>query len=74
MSTTNEDERVADHDHDVVIIGGGPAGCSAGVFVGREGLDTVIFDRGRSSLLRCGHLENYTVCRKSLCNRGPDSA
>lgn len=59
MSTTNEDERVADHDHDVVIIGGGPAGCSAGVFVGREGLDTVIFDRGRSSLLRCGHLENY---------------
>ncbi len=48
-----------DYDHDVVIVGGGPAGCSAGVFTAREGLDTVIFDRGRSSLLRCAHLENY---------------
>ncbi|WP_049970904.1 NAD(P)/FAD-dependent oxidoreductase [Haladaptatus cibarius] len=48
-----------DTDHDVVIVGGGPAGCSAGVFTAREGLDTVIFDRGRSSVLRCAHLENY---------------
>lgn len=46
-------------DHDVVIVGGGPAGCSAGVFTARYGLDTVIFDRGRSSLLLCAHLENY---------------
>lgn len=45
--------------HDVVIVGGGPAGCSAGVFCAREGLDTLIFDRGRSSLRRCAHLENY---------------
>jgi hypothetical protein len=47
------------YDHDVVIVGGGPAGCSAGVFTARYGLDTVIFDRGRSSLQRCAHLENY---------------
>ncbi len=46
-------------ESDVVIVGGGPAGCSAGVFCAREGLDTVIFDRGRSSLKRCAHLENY---------------
>ncbi len=46
-------------DHDVAIVGGGPAGCSAGVFCAREGLDTVIFDRGRSSIQRCAHLENY---------------
>jgi thioredoxin reductase len=46
-------------ESDVVIVGGGPAGCSAGVFCAREGLDTVIFDRGRSSLQRCAHLENY---------------
>lgn len=45
--------------HDVAIVGGGPAGCSAGVFCARAGLDTVIFDRGRSSLKRCAHLENY---------------
>jgi len=55
--TTNE--QAFDYDHDVVIVGGGPAGCSAGVFTGQEGLDTVIFDRGRSSLARCAYLENY---------------
>jgi flavin-dependent dehydrogenase len=46
-------------DYDVVVVGGGPAGCSAGVFTARYGLDTVIYDRGRSSLQRCAHLENY---------------
>jgi len=48
-----------DADHDVAIVGGGPAGCSAGVFTARNGLDTVIFDRGRSSIQRCANLENY---------------
>ncbi|WP_424000400.1 NAD(P)/FAD-dependent oxidoreductase [Haloarcula salina] len=46
-------------DYDVAVVGGGPAGCSAGVFTAREGLSTVVFDRGRSSLKRCAHLENY---------------
>ncbi|MBV0903553.1 NAD(P)/FAD-dependent oxidoreductase [Haloarcula salina] len=46
-------------DYDVAVVGGGPAGCSAGVFTAREGLETVVFDRGRSSLKRCAHLENY---------------
>jgi len=46
-------------DHDVIIVGGGPAGCSAGVFTARADLDTAIYDRGRSSLKRCAYLENY---------------
>ncbi|WP_256298189.1 FAD-dependent oxidoreductase [Haloarchaeobius salinus] len=46
-------------EHDVVVVGGGPAGCSAGVFLARSGADTAIYDRGRSSLARCAHLENY---------------
>ncbi|EMA53189.1 NAD(P)/FAD-dependent oxidoreductase [Halococcus salifodinae] len=46
-------------DVDVAIVGGGPTGCSAGVFTARYGLDTVIFDRGRSSIHRCAYLENY---------------
>ncbi|SEW22598.1 NAD(P)/FAD-dependent oxidoreductase [Natrinema salifodinae] len=46
-------------DADVAIVGGGPAGCSAGVFTARDGLETVVFDRGPSSLRRCVSLENY---------------
>ncbi|WP_049900106.1 NAD(P)/FAD-dependent oxidoreductase [Halococcus agarilyticus] len=56
MSTTGPGDET---DHDVVIVGGGPAGCSAGVFTARHGLDVVVFDRGRSSIQRCAHLENY---------------
>ncbi|MXR51882.1 FAD-dependent oxidoreductase [Halovenus sp. WSH3] len=48
-----------DYDCEVLVVGGGPAGCSAGLFTARAGLDTVIFDRGRSSLRQCAHLENY---------------
>ncbi|KOX96579.1 MULTISPECIES: NAD(P)/FAD-dependent oxidoreductase [Halorubrum] len=58
MSTTDP-EPTRDCDRDVAVVGGGPAGCSAAVFCAREGLDTVVFDRGRSSLKRCAHLENY---------------
>jgi len=46
-------------DRDVVVVGSGPAGASAGVFLGRSGLDTVVFDRGRSSIKQCAYLENY---------------
>ncbi|SFG08972.1 Pyridine nucleotide-disulphide oxidoreductase [Halopelagius inordinatus] len=46
-------------DYDVAVVGGGPAGCSAAVFTARYGLETAVFDRGRSSLRRCAYLENY---------------
>ncbi|MEY7849967.1 NAD(P)/FAD-dependent oxidoreductase [Natrarchaeobius sp. A-rgal3] len=55
-ATTQQESRF---DHDLVIVGGGPAGCSAGIFTARYGLETAIFDRGRSSLQRLAHLENY---------------
>lgn len=44
---------------DVAVVGGGPAGAAAAIFTARYGLDTVVFDRGRSSLKQCAHLENY---------------
>ena len=62
----NRDEGSCDDHHDVVIVGGGPAGCSAGVFCAREGLDTVMFDRGRSSIQRCAHLENFLGFPKGI--------
>ncbi|MYL16868.1 NAD(P)-binding protein [Halorubrum terrestre] len=46
-------------DRDVVVVGCGPAGCAAAVFAARDGLDVAVFDRGRSSLAQCAHLENY---------------
>jgi glycine/D-amino acid oxidase-like deaminating enzyme len=46
-------------DYDLVVVGGGPAGCSAAVFAARYGLDTVVFDRGSSSLQQCAFIENY---------------
>jgi hypothetical protein len=47
------------HDHDVVVVGGGPAGASAAVFTARYGLDTVVFDRGAGALDRCAYLSNF---------------
>ncbi|ELZ98056.1 thioredoxin reductase [Haloferax mucosum ATCC BAA-1512] len=45
--------------YDVLIIGGGPAGSSAGVFTARAELETLIVEDGRSTLRKCAHLENY---------------
>lgn len=50
MNTTTNPGDSIDYDHDVVIVGGGPAGCSAGVFTARYELDTVIFDRLEKAL------------------------
>ena len=46
-------------NHDVAIVGGGPAGCAAGVFCSRAGLDTVVVSNGRSTLQKCAFVENY---------------
>ncbi|MFP4554961.1 MAG: FAD-dependent monooxygenase [Actinomycetota bacterium] len=59
MSETDPGEANGELDRKVVIVGGGPAGCSAGIFTARYGLDTVVFDRGNSALQRCAFLENY---------------
>lgn len=46
-------------DYDVLVVGGGPAGLSAGVFTARAGLETLIVDDGDPILRRNAHLENY---------------
>jgi thioredoxin reductase (NADPH) len=46
-------------DVNVVIVGGGVAGLSAGIFTARHGLDTLVIDAGESLLERNAHLENY---------------
>jgi thioredoxin reductase len=43
---------------DVCVVGGGPAGLTAGLFTARAGLDTVLVDAGDPILERNAHLEN----------------
>ncbi|WP_459191651.1 FAD-dependent oxidoreductase [Halosimplex sp. J119] len=45
--------------YDAVVVGCGPAGAAAGVFLARYGLDIAVFDRGSASLDRCAFLGNY---------------
>ncbi|GGL42531.1 thioredoxin reductase [Halarchaeum grantii] len=59
MPNVDEADDEDEFDRDVVVVGGGPAGCSAAVFTARYGLDTAVFDRGTASLRRCAYLENY---------------
>jgi electron transfer flavoprotein-quinone oxidoreductase len=37
----------ADFEYDVVIVGGGPAGLSAGIYLGRRGVKNLLIERGR---------------------------
>lgn len=50
------------HDYDVVIIGAGPAGMTAGVYTGRAMLRSVILERGApgGELLNTEVIEDYT--------------
>lgn len=45
--------------YDIAIVGGGPAGSAAGVFLARADFDVLLFDHGCSVLRKCAFLENY---------------
>jgi thioredoxin reductase (NADPH) len=45
-------------DTDVAVVGGGPAGLSAALFTGKNGLDTVTFDTDETWMHKA-HLWNY---------------
>lgn len=46
-------------DRDVVVVGAGVAGCAAGLFTARAGLDTLLLSGGDSIVSRSVRLENY---------------
>ena len=46
-------------DHDVLVVGAGPAGLTAGMFTARHDLDTAIVSAGSPLLRRNAHIENF---------------
>ena len=52
---------MTDKIFDMVIIGGGPAGMTAGIYASRALLDVVLFEKGAygGQMLTTAHLENY---------------
>jgi thioredoxin reductase (NADPH) len=53
---------MAEHRHDVIIVGGGPAGLTAGLYAARSKLDAVLLERGfpGGQLLNTELIEDYT--------------
>lgn len=47
------------NDFDIAVVGGGVAGLSAALFLGRAGVRTVLLDSGESSLRRVTTVNNY---------------
>jgi thioredoxin reductase len=47
------------NDFEVAIVGGGVAGLSCALFLGRAGVRTILFDSGESSLRRVSVVNNY---------------
>ena len=59
---------------DIIIVGGGPAGASAGIYAKRAGMKTLIIDSGESVLLEAKSVQNYygfsSISGKDLIKNG----
>ena len=61
-------------NYEIIIIGGGPAGISAGIYALRAGAKTLVIDAGNSSLLLAKNIQNYygfeSISGKELIEKG----
>ena len=61
--------------YDVIIIGGGPAGITAGIYIKRAGFKVLIISKGEGALIRTEKIENYygfetPISGKELIEKG----
>lgn len=61
--------------HDVIVIGGGPAGASAAIYLQRSKLDVLLIMKDYGTLEKTGHIDNYwgfesTMDGKDLVEKG----
>ena len=64
---------------EIIIIGGGPAGLSAGIYTARAGRETLIIDNGDCTACKIDRLDNYLgfprgISGKELIQRGREQA
>jgi len=61
-------------EFDILIIGGGPAGASAGIYVQRAGVKSAIFNHGQSALSQAKTISNYygfnNISGRELLDKG----
>ena len=65
--------------YDVIIIGGGPAGITAGIYIKRAGFKVLIISKGEGALIRTEKIENYygfemPISGKELIEKGEKQA
>lgn len=65
--------------HDVIVIGGGPAGASASIYLQRSKLDVLLIMKDHGTLEKTGHIDNYwgfsdTMDGKELVIKGLEQA
>jgi thioredoxin reductase (NADPH) len=67
--------------HEAIIIGGGPAGLTAGIYLMRSGIDTLLLEKmiPGGTTMNAGHIENYPgfpegISGKDLMNRFTEQA
>ena len=65
--------------YDVIIIGGGPAGITSGIYIKRAGFNVLIISKGEGALTRTEKIENYygfetPISGKELIEKGEKQA
>ena len=76
LLTCRHPKAMSNHSYDVVIIGAGPAGCSAGIMLAKKGMKILLLDKSEFPRKKpCGGLlteKTYSIITKTLGLNGLD--